>query len=115
MELNNINEMQLAIDYSDLLSKSQKEILKYIVSFDLERGLPAVSIMKHMKVTKQAIGFSLKQLMSRKFLTRYKDKVFVYRINRTRIQEIVVDYRKMKQMQVNWLFFVLAVDFVFFP
>jgi predicted transcriptional regulator len=99
MELNDINEIHKAIDVSDLLSKSQKEILKYIVSFDLERGLPAISIMKHLEVTKQAISFSLKQLMNRKFLTRYKDKVFVYRINRQRLEEIITDYRKMIKLQ----------------
>lgn len=106
-----MNEIYAAIDYSDLLSKSQKEILKYLVSFELDRGLPAISIMKYLKVTKQAISFSLKQLMNRNFLTRYKDKVYVYKINRQRLEEIIVDYRKMIKMQNSWLFFVLVVDF----
>lgn len=99
MNFENQNEIYKAIDTSGLLSKSQKNILKYIVSFDLERGVAALNIMDSMKVSKQAINFSLQQLMKRNFLTRYKDKVFVYKINRNKLSELIEDYRIRQKLK----------------
>ena len=97
----NTNEIYKAIDTSGLLSRSQKGILKYIVSFDLERGVAASTIMDSMKVSKQAVNFSLQQLMKRNFLTRYKDKVFVYKINRNKLSELIEDYRTKQKLKMS--------------
>ena len=92
------NEIYLAIDDSGLLSKSQKNILKYISSFDLKRGVPASSIMSYMQISKQAVNFSLRELVKRKFLTRKKDKVYIYNINSNRLDELLDDYKNKKKL-----------------
>jgi len=101
MNLGDINDLYKAIDTSGVLSKSQKNILKYIVSFDLQRGVAASSMMGYMNVSKQAINCSLQQLMKRNFVTRYKDKVFMYKVNHNRLLEILEDYKKRLNIRIN--------------
>ena len=110
-----INEYCEAIEDSGLLSKSQKSILKYIVSFDLARGVPSSSIIDYMQITKQAVNFSLKELLKRAFVVRKKDKVFIYTINQIKLSELLEDYRKKKELKLNWLFFVLSIDYLTYP
>ena len=112
INLTDITDVYKAIDTSGLLSKSQKNILKYIVSFDLQRGVTASSLIEHMNVSKQAINCSLQQLMKRNFVTRYKDKVFLYKINKNRLLELLEDYQKKQNIRINWPFFVFIVDFI---
>ena len=90
MKQNNI--ILKAIHSSGLLSKSQKSILQYIVSFDLNRGVTASAIMNHMQITKQAVNFSLKELIKRNFVIRSKDRVFIYKVNQNKLEEILEDY-----------------------
>jgi len=96
-----INEFQEAIDDSGILSKSQKNILKYITSFDLERGVAAASIMSHMQISKQAVNYSLKELIKRNFLMRKKDRVFIYTVNVKKILELLEDYKIKRNLKSN--------------
>ena len=96
-----INEFQEAIDDSGILSKSQKNILKYITSFDLERGVAAASIMSHMQISTQAVNYSLKELIKRNFLTRKKDRVFIYTVNVKKILELLEDYKIKRNLKLN--------------
>jgi DNA-binding MarR family transcriptional regulator len=96
-----INEFYNAIDDSGLLSSSQKNILKYIVSFDPKRGVPASSIMEYTQISKQAVNFSLQQLIKRNFISRKKDRVFVYTVNQIRLSELLEDYKKKKSLKID--------------
>jgi len=99
--LGDINDLYKAIETSGLLSKSQKSILKYIVSFNLQRGVTASSLIEYMNVSKQAINCSLQQLMKRNFVTRYRDKVFIYKINNSRLLELLEDYQKKQNIRIS--------------
>ena len=99
--MKNASNLLNAIEDSGLLSKSQKNILKYIVSFDLLRGVPASSIMDYMQITKQAVNFSLKELVKRGFVDRTKDKVFIYTVNQKKIDELLEDYNKKMELKLN--------------
>jgi len=101
MVIENEKEAYKAVDSSGLLSKSQKNIIKYIISFDLDRGVTSLSLMEFMKVSKQAVNFSLQQLIKRDFVTRYKDKVFIYRIKPSKFNELLHDYRKKQTLSFN--------------
>jgi predicted transcriptional regulator len=92
INLGDITDAYKAIDTSGLLSKSQKNILKYIVSFNLQRGVTASSLIEHMNVSKQAINCSLQQLMKRNF---------VYKINQSRLLELLEDYQKKQNIKIN--------------
>jgi len=83
-----------AIDSTGLLSKSQKTIIKYILSFGYEKGVTAQSIQNYTKNSKQAINSNLKLLIKRNFLYRKKDRVFIYYCNQEKIQEIQEEYNR---------------------
>lgn len=100
-EFKDIKTIQKAIDSSGILSKSQKAILKYIVSFNLQRGVSASFLIEHMNISKQAINFSLQQLMKRNFITRYRDKVFLYTVNSPRFLELLEDYQNKQNIKIS--------------
>ena len=54
-----------------------------------------------MQITKQAVNFSLKELLKRAFVVRKKDKVFIYTINQIKLSELLEDYRKKKELKLN--------------
>lgn len=101
MKMVDIDEAYKAIETSNLLSKSQKNILKYIVSFNLQRGVTATDIIEFMNISKQAVNFSLQQLIKRNFITRYRDKVFIYKINKDKLSELLEDYQNKKHLKIN--------------
>jgi Fic family protein len=83
-----------ALDSTGLLSKSQKEIIKYILSFDLNKGITSHSIQNYTKSSKQAVNNNLNILIKRDFLYRKKDRIYMYYCNEKKIQEIVAEYNK---------------------
>jgi len=101
MSLEDIQKIKYAIDDTGLLSNSQKIILKYLISFNIDRGVSSSSIMDYLEITKQAINFSLKQLMKRGFVCRNKDRVFVYKVNLGRMHELVEDFDKKLKLKQN--------------
>jgi Fic family protein len=83
-----------AIDSTGLLSKSQKIIVKYILSFGLSKGLTSNSIQNYIKSSKQAVNANLNLLIKRDFLYRKKDRIYLYYCNNKKIQEIVEEYKR---------------------
>ena len=81
-----------AIDFTGLLSKGQKEILKYLLLFDYDRGVTSDTIQKKAGLTRQAIAIQLRKLMDLEFITRKKSRVYVYSINLKQLHNIVEDY-----------------------
>ena len=83
-----------AVDTTGLLSKSQKIIIKYILSFGTNKGLTANSIQNYTKSSKQAVNTNLNLLIKRDFLYRKKDRIYLYYCNDKKIQEIVEEYKQ---------------------
>jgi len=54
----------------------------------------AASILDMMGTSKQAVHFSIRKLLDRKFITRQKDRVFVYEANKIRIIELIERYNQ---------------------
>jgi len=81
-----------AIDLTGLLSKGQKEILKYMLSFDQVRGVTSDAIQKKAEITRQAAAIHLNKLITLGFVTRKKTRVYVYFIKFQRIKDLVEDY-----------------------
>ena len=90
--LQNIDLCNAAIDFTDLLSKSQKDILKYILLFNHNHGITANSIQVKLKITRQAAAIHLKRLMQRGFVTRKKSRVYSYSLNFQKMQELIKVY-----------------------
>jgi predicted transcriptional regulator len=83
--------LQKAILSSDILPTGQKNILNIICSSDYP--VSAKNIEKLMGFKKQTVNFSIKALLSRNFIIREKDGVFVYKANEDRIIELIQRYK----------------------
>tara|TARA_B100001093_G_scaffold513809_1_gene586491 strand:- start:1094 stop:1366 length:273 start_codon:yes stop_codon:yes gene_type:complete len=81
-----------AIQDADILSSAQKRILNIIC--DSNYPVSAGSILDLMGTSKQAVHFSIKKLLERNFITREKDRVFVYKPNKERVIELIDRYNK---------------------
>ena len=88
-----------AIQSSDLLSAGQKEILKTLMR--CEEGLSVPSIMKIQGASKQALHFNIKKLLEREYLTRVKNRIYVYRFNKIKIIEFIELYLKKVSITKN--------------
>jgi DNA-binding MarR family transcriptional regulator len=91
--MKNKNEYCKAIESTGLLSKGQKKILKYILAFDQNNGVTADSIRDFAKITRQAANVHLQRLLDRGFVTREKNRVYVYFVKQKKIEEILEEYK----------------------
>jgi predicted transcriptional regulator len=57
--------------------------------------------MSYMQISKQAVNFSLKELTKRNFVTRKKDKVFIYTVNVNKISELLEDYKIKSNLKID--------------
>jgi len=80
-----------AISHSDILPAGQKNTLSIICSS--EYPISAKKIEKAASFSRQAVNFSLKALLSRNFIERERDGVFVYKINQDRAIELIERYK----------------------
>lgn len=87
-----------AIENYSVFSINQKQILKTLVNFENE--VPADVILNVIKISKQAFQFSIKRLLDEEYIIRQKIKVFVYRINKPKMQQIVETYT-IQQSLIN--------------
>lgn len=87
--------MKAAIKHCHTLSQKEKKILTILNDF--EYALPATHIQDLMNNTKQALHYSLKKLQQKELITREKDNVFLYKINKEKITSIIDIYRKTKR------------------
>jgi predicted transcriptional regulator len=83
--------LQNAINCSDILPRGQKNVLNIICSSDYP--VSAKHIEKLIGLTKQTVNFSIKSLLSRNFIIREKDGVFVYKANQDRVTELIDRYK----------------------
>jgi predicted transcriptional regulator len=79
-----------AILSSDILSTGQKKVLNIICSSDYPVSVKG--ILDIMGSSKQAVHISIKSLLERGFITKHKDRVFVYKPNKARIAELETRY-----------------------
>ena len=87
--------LNASIQDSDILSAAQKKVLTIIC--DSNYPISCSSILDLMGTSKQAAHFSLTRLLDREFITRAKDRVFVYQANPTRMAELIERYKNKLQ------------------
>ena len=95
-ELSLLQDVELcvaAIKSTDLLSNTQKEIFQHMLRFSQDRGVTAASIKVKLGITRQAAAIHLKRLMQRNFITREKNRVFVYKINLQELLNLIKDHK----------------------
>lgn len=80
-----------AIQNSDIVPDGQKKVLDIICSSSYP--LSAKAIEKRLNSSKQSVNFSVRSLLSRNFIIKEKDAVFVYKPNETRIIELIERYK----------------------
>lgn len=97
--LEEIEIIKEAIDNYDVFSAGQKKILKILIEF--EEPVPVNIIQKVAGVTRQAFSFSMQGLLKLGFITREKQRVFIYQINKEKIQEVINIYIKQKKLTNN--------------
>lgn len=81
-----------AIENSDILPSGQKRVLSIIANSDYP--VTAKQIEKVMGFKKQTVNFTLKNLLSRNFVERKKDGIYVYSITENRAIELIERYKE---------------------
>ena len=84
-----------AIKNSKILSTGQKKIIINLLQFD--KGAPIAVLIELMGQSKQALYFNVKKLLARGFITREKEMVFVYKVNKEKILEILESYMQLQK------------------
>ena len=97
--MKNIEICKEAIDFTGLLSKGQKSVLKYMLAFDSKGGVTADTIKNSSVISRQAANVHLKHLMERGFVNRSKNRVFVYYPKKTKLQQIIEEYKISKNLK----------------
>ena len=87
----------LAIDNYNVLSDSQKNILKVLVSFN--HPVPADILMELSSLSKQAFHFSMKKLLVQNFVCREKIRIYLYKENEEKLLEMLEVYNQQKLFQ----------------
>lgn len=83
--------LNLAIEDTDILSKKQKVVLKFLCKSDFP--VSSVTIENAMQVSRQAAYLTLKVLLDRGFITRTKERVFLYSPNKLKTLELMERYK----------------------
>jgi predicted DNA-binding protein YlxM (UPF0122 family) len=89
--MDNKEMLSLAIEDTDILSKKQKAVLNLLCKSDFP--VSSVTIENAMQVSRQAIYLTLKVLLDRGFITRTKERVFLYAPNKLKILELIERYK----------------------
>lgn len=91
--IDQIEEYKKAIDFTGDLARKQKDILKYVISFDLEKGVTTETIRNVANITRQAASVHLQRLMYREFVFRKKDRIYKYFVIKEKLDSILDEYR----------------------
>ena len=83
--------LKLAINDTDILSSKQKEV--FITLCNANFPLSSGTIESSMGVTRQAVYLTLKALLNRGFITRTKERVFLYSPNKLKELELIERYK----------------------
>ena len=87
------NEMlNLAIQDTDILSRKQKDVFSILCNSEFP--LSSHTIEEKMGVTRQAVYLTLQALLKRGFITRTKDRIFVYSPNNLKKLELIERYKQ---------------------
>lgn len=84
--------LRLAIDDTDILSTKQKEVLQILCNANF--AISSGTIENKMDVTRQAVYLTLKALLDRGFITRKKERVFLYEPNKLKALELIERYKE---------------------
>lgn len=83
-----------AIDNYSVFSAGQKVIMKILIDFDYP--IPVDIIQKVAGVSRQSFNFSIQGLLKLGFISREKNRVFIYQANNLKMLEIISIYKKQK-------------------
>ena len=86
-----------AINNSKVLSTGQKKIMISLLQFD--KGVPISVLIELMGQSKQALYFNVKKLLARGFITREKEMVFIYQVNKEKILELLESYIQLQKVK----------------
>lgn len=84
-----------AINNSKVLSTGQKKIMINLLQFD--KAVPISVLIELMGQSKQALYFNVKKLLARGFITREKEMVFIYQVNKEKILELLESYIQLQK------------------
>jgi predicted DNA-binding protein YlxM (UPF0122 family) len=82
------------IEDSKILSIGQKKILKNVIEFDHGVSMSVLVELTHQ--SKQALFLNIKKLVARGFLLRQKEMVYIYKINKEKMLELIDTYNKIQ-------------------
>lgn len=94
-KMNDKELLNQAIDDTDILSPKQKVAFKIIC--ESEYAVSSVTIEKSMNITRQAVYLTLKALLDRSFITRKKERIFLYSPSKLKILELIERYKFNKK------------------
>lgn len=100
--MDNLEEKKIAIEAIDnysVFSAGQKVIMKILINFDYP--VPVDIIQKVAGVSRQSFNFSIQGLLKLEFISREKNRVFIYRVNYQKLSEIINIYKKQKILEKN--------------
>ena len=83
-----------AIENYSVFSAGQKKIMKILIDFD--NPIPVDIIQKVAGVSRQSFNFSIQGLLKLEFISREKNRVFIYQANKNKMSEIINIYKKQK-------------------
>lgn len=86
-----------AINNSKVLSTGQKNIMINLLQFN--KGVPISVLIELMGQSKQALYFNVKKLLARGFITREKEMVFIYQVNKEKILELLESYIQLQKVK----------------
>lgn len=88
-----------AIENYSVFSAGQKAIMKILIDFDYP--IPVDIIQKVAGVSRQSFNFSIQGLLKLEFISREKNRVFIYQVNNHKMSEIISIYKKQKILTKN--------------
>lgn len=99
VDIDNIEQYKNAIDVTGDLSKGQKDILKYVISFDQKKGVNTDIIQRIAGISRQAASVHLQRLMKMDFVFREKKRIYKYFANQQKLSEILAEYLAIQNLK----------------
>jgi predicted transcriptional regulator len=99
LNIQNIDKYKKAIDLTGDLSKGQKDILKYIISFDQIKGVTTDAIQQISGISRQAASVHLQRLMKSGFVYREKKRIYKYFVNEQKLGEILLEFLTIQNLK----------------
>ena len=100
--MDNIEDLELkknAVDNYNVFSAGQKKLLKILL--EINEPVPMDIIQKIANVSRQSFNFSIQGLLKLGFVSRNKQRVYIYQIEHERLKPVIEVYKKQKKLEKN--------------